>query len=127
MTNDEVDVDSAIRFSLATRRQKMLKDYVERGRQLEQLCDDQLREYFVSGFKLYSSNPDNHSHKTMFNYAWAEFELRKHDPPFELVTAEVKTLTQKAAACLRATPRESQSEICEEFIREFLEAQARKN
>jgi hypothetical protein len=127
MTKDEVGVDSAIRFSLASRRQKMLKDYVERGRQLKQLCDDELREYFVSGFKLYSSNPNNPSHKTMFNYAWAEFELRKNDPPFELMTTEVKTLTQKTAACLRATPRESQSEICEEFIREFLEAQARKN
>ena len=127
MTEGKVDVELAIRFSLATRQQQIIKDYIERGRLLEQFTDEEVREHFVSAFGHYSANPDDDLHKTLFDHAWAELELRKIEPPFARVNQDLAALGQKTAAWFNAMPEDRQNQIGEEIVLEFLEAQRRKN
>ncbi len=75
---------------------QQLESYLKRGRVLENKSAEELKERWIDLYRELAEL-DN-THETERNDIEAEFSLRKYEPPYDLVMAELESFKQKVNA-----------------------------
>lgn len=118
MENDGTKIALTLMADSAGQR---VKSYVDRGRLMQKLSDDDLsammvwahREFEKAGF-----NP--HSKERLFtDDVGAEYDLRGLDGPYHLVKDQVDRMVAVAAASFEATDAERLDEINAEMVKGY--------
>ena len=94
------------------------KGYLERGRRLQGLTDEQLATRWIADFRAWlgsRSAPDDPGNSTEMDDAAAELRLRNVEPPYDQVRDEVKAMVQEVRQAAPDNPAVS------EKVREFLQ------
>jgi hypothetical protein len=111
---DQFDPD-AIAQALVEREQlEEMREYVIRGRRYKSLEVDQLRAVWIRAFKTSVVSRGGAGTREL-NNSWAEFRLRKTEPPYDEVNGERSALVEEIRKVGPDNPRAAQK------LKEFLE------
>lgn len=96
--NDELK--TGVHSYLAEGRMQNLRDYVSRGRNLEKAPIEQLHGEWVASMRAWATDPQK-NHNPRRDDIEAELALRGLEPPYEMVTDEIDTITRFAAGAMQ--------------------------
>jgi len=82
-----------VSIALAKGQMERVEAYVRRGRRLTDLSRESLLQRFVKSFRLWSENFEDADLRTQNDDIEAELAIRRIDPPYIMVEAELKKLS----------------------------------
>src|ERR1700756_2897380 len=85
------DDDDIVLAWLRNRSFEQTEDYVRRGRHLADVSTEELKRQWVEAFRIWAANYGTEDHRVREDLE-AELQLRRDEPPFDLVADEINVL-----------------------------------
>jgi hypothetical protein len=99
LVNDK-DMQNAVHSWMAEAQMRMIQNYVNRGRLLENIPEETLAEDWVSLMRAWAAAPEMGQDPRRRDIE-AEYSLRGVQPPYALVKAEMDVLARRAAELIQ--------------------------
>jgi hypothetical protein len=92
---DQSDPDALLRALMERDEVEETRDYVTRGRRHKSFDVDQLGAIWVRAFKTFISPGSGTQELQELSDSWAEFRLRRIEPPYHEVSDELRALQEE--------------------------------
>ncbi len=119
MSTDENDplAEIVAHHAMADGHLRRTQSYVERGRKYQTSSIDQLKTIFVDTFAVWRQNP---LVKPIANDdVIAEYELRRIEPPYDLISDDLNVITSEISASIASMPDEDRERMLDNFAAEI--------
>jgi hypothetical protein len=108
---------SALDYTKADSSNKIMKEYLERGRPLSEVADDELMLKSREAFTTWSKSIFDDEASLALNNIYAELELRGLQPPSDGLEMAIKTVTKDLASLVEGSDPEAFAPLIEAYLK----------
>jgi hypothetical protein len=119
MSKEEPSVEQVVDVALAKGTADQLVSYLSRGRRFGKLEETDLTREYVEIMRAWAATPTDPTCRSQISDVTAEYELRRLQPPGDLVSAEWDIIKAAVSRVVEGMSEETKEEIVLDMYTEY--------